>query len=544
MGRGERCWLAVTAGGLLLGFAVLVLDTRPGTWVFEDRSRRGVAWMLAAAIVVGGVVGFLISRAQRTDARGERRIQWLLLTVATTASAASLLEGAAVIFDVGLEPFRQPTVWLLAIAAALGVGVAYSPPDHPDVVRPLRWMVELVLMTAVVGLLWFGYAALAGASSPTGLDPGPATALVVAIALIVVSLHGPVRRATALFVFGGPPPDVELVDAFGGAAETAVTPVEVVHLLTRTAVDGVRLRWARARLGTPDGGVEVAVAATGIDVDDDVVPALIVELRHAGVEVGVLECGPGRGGTLTERDRTALAALGRHAALGIVTSLQLGQIRAQAVELSASRARLVQAQDAERRRIERDLHDGAQQQLVALIAKMRLVQTLFTRDTTRAITTLAEAQDDARLALEDLRGLVRGIHPPVLSDRGLLDAVESLASRHLISVRIDASPTMRGMRFEPDVEGAAYFVVSEGLANTAKHAGASTVRIALHRTDSGLAVECVDDGVGFDPMHVSTNGLDNLRDRVSALGGSLDIESGCDGTRLHALIPVNGAVGG
>jgi signal transduction histidine kinase len=548
MGRGERGWLVVAVTGLALGVAIVVYDTRPGDWVLEDRSRRGLAWIIAITVLVGGIVGFLLARARRVDARGERRIQWLLLTLAAVTSTAALLEGSAVIFDIaGLEPFRAPTVWLLAIATALGTGIAYSPPPHPAVVRPLRWLIELVVLAAVAGLMWFGCATLSRASSPTTLDPGPAAALVASIALVLVSLHGPIHRATQLFVFGRPEPDIGVVDDFAESAETALSPVEVLHLLTRSAVEGVRLRWARTRLVVPEGGGDVAVAAIGVDLDDaDATPALIVALRYSGVDLGTLECGPGSDGKLTERDRKALAALGRHAALGVVTARQLAQIRAQAAELAASRARIVQAQEVERRRIERDLHDGAQQQLIALIAKMRLVRTQLVRDAPKATATLAEAQDDARLALDDLRGLARGIHPPVLSDRGLLDAVESLASRHLVSIRIDAAPTMRGMRFDPDVEGAAYFVVSEALANTTKHACASAVIIALRRTDHRLDVEFTDDGVGFDPGAVATNGLDNLRDRVAALGGALEVDSGAGrGTRLHAFIPVGGEeVGG
>jgi signal transduction histidine kinase len=539
--------LVVAATGLASAVAIAAYDARPGDWILEDRSRRGLAWVIAVTVLVGGIVGYLLARARRASARGERRTQWLLLTLAAVTFTAALLEGCAVIFDVtGLEAFRAPTAWLLAIATALGVGIAYSPPTQPAIVRPLRWLIELVVLAAVTGLMWFGFATLARADSPTTLDPGPAAALVASIGLVLASLHGPIHRATQLFVFGGPAPDINVVDEFAESAETALLPVEVLHLLTRSAVDGVRLRWARARLLEPDGGGDAAITATGIDLDDaEATPALIVELRYGGVGLGTLECGPGRDGKLTEKDRKALAALSRHAALGVVTAQQLAQIRAQAAELAASRARIVQAQEAERRRIERDLHDGAQQQLAALIAKIRLVRNQLARDSSTASATLAEAQDDARHALDELRSLARGIYPAVLSDRGLLEAVESLASRHLVSIQIDAAPTMRGMRFAPDVEGAAYFVVSEALANTSKHASATAVVIALRRVDHCLDVDFTDDGVGFDPAAVATNGLDNLRDRVSALGGSLEITSACGtGTRLQAHIPIGEAVNG
>ena len=372
-------------------------------------------------------------------------------------------------------------------------------------------------------------------------------ALLASIGLVTASLHGPLRRAARQFVFGGPPTDVGVVKAFVDAAEQAVSSVEVLELLTQTAVDRVRVRWARAALSLPPGAGMTPIASAGLAADQtEALPALSVTLNHGTECLGVFECGPARDGTLTERDRQALGALGRHAALGVVTARQhdllaeqLAQIQLQAYELSASRARLVHAQDLERRRIERDLHDGAQQQLVALIAKMRLARNQLARDSELAASTLEEAQEEARLALADLRRLVRGIHPPVLSDRGLVDALESLASRHPLSVEIDAAPSLRGRRFDAEVEGAAYFVVSEALANTAKYAEATGVVISLRVTSERLDVAVTDDGIGFDADAVDEGGLENLRDRVSALGGWLRVESGDGrGTRVLACVPL------
>src|SRR5438270_7963331 len=133
---------------------------------------------------------------------------------------------------------------------------------------------------------------------------------------------------------------------------------------------------------------------------------------------------------------------------------------------------IVQAEEATRRRIERDIHDGIQQQLVALLAKLRLARNQVSRGSDQAAaTTLAELQEDTRQALDDLRELARGIHPPVLSDRGLLEAIEARVARLPIEVRIESDGLARGMRLPEAVEGTAYFLACEGLANTLKYSG-------------------------------------------------------------------------
>jgi len=129
----------------------------------------------------------------------------------------------------------------------------------------------------------------------------------------------------------------------------------------------------------------------------------------------------------------------------------------------------------------------------------------------------------------------------VLTDRGLVEALESLAARHVVSVEVKAATALRARRFDADVEGAAYFVVSEALANIAKYACADEVVISLHAANGRLDVAVVDNGIGFDADAVDSGGLENLRDRVWALGGSLRVDSGDGGTRLQASIPINAA---
>lgn len=244
-----------------------------------------------------------------------------------------------------------------------------------------------------------------------------------------------------------------------------------------------------------------------------------------------------------ERLTEALTAQCGHALhtlrLGAELDSRLAQLEAQAQELAASRTRLVQAQETERRRLERDLHDGIQQELVVLIAKARLARNQLDRDPAQAADTLAELQGGAQHALADLRSLARGIHPPVLSSRGLVEAVDAMAGRMPIGVHVDVDAAVRDARFAPEVEGAAYFVVAEGLANVLKHSDATHATVTIGASDSVLRVAVADDGHGFDTAEVQESGLRGLRDRIEALGGRIEVESRQSGTSLHAFLPAS-----
>jgi signal transduction histidine kinase len=207
-------------------------------------------------------------------------------------------------------------------------------------------------------------------------------------------------------------------------------------------------------------------------------------------------------------------------------------------QLSTSRVRLIAAQDAERRRIERDLHDGIQQEVVALIAGLRLARNRLARDQLTA-DELSDLQDQAREMLRDLRELAHGIHPPVLSDNGLVAALESRVTRFPIPVEIIADDGLRDERFSEEVEGTAYFVACESLTNVAKHAGAEGVQIKLSRFYNLLSLAVEDSGRGFVPNGARSGGLANIRDRVEALHGRLTIDSHVGaGTTVSAELPL------
>jgi signal transduction histidine kinase len=274
-------------------------------------------------------------------------------------------------------------------------------------------------------------------------------------------------------------------------------------------IDG---RWRRGD-GSP---AELGRAWTPVEVEGERVGAIVHD-PSLRAEPDVLASVAAAAGLAMQNERL-------HAALG-----------ARLEDLRRSRARILEAGLAERRRLERNLHDGAQQRLVALSLALRMAERQIPRDPERAQAMVAGAQQELTQALEELRELARGIHPAVLSARGLGAAVEALAVRSPLPVRVVEVPEDR---LPEAVEAAAYFTISEALTNVAKYAGASEATVAVRRTDGHAEVEVADDGVGgADPGRGS--GLRGLADRLGALDGRLSLDSPPgSGTTLRAEIPV------
>ena len=198
------------------------------------------------------------------------------------------------------------------------------------------------------------------------------------------------------------------------------------------------------------------------------------------------------------------------------------------------RMRLVEAGDAERRRLERNLHDGAQQRLQALSVTMRLAQARLSEDPGAAHALLDTAVDELTAALAELRELARGIHPAVLASRGLAAALREVVQRAPLPVEIEAIPETR---LPESAEVAAYYLVSEALANVAKHSRASRAKVAITRAGDGAIVEVTDDGIGGADVSRGS-GLRGLEDRIGALGGTLAVDSRPGaGTTIRAAIP-------
>ncbi len=311
----------------------------------------------------------------------------------------------------------------------------------------------------------------------------------------------------------------------------------LVVALERTPPGAVRDALART-LGDPS--LELAlwlperkcyVDATGAPVTLPL-PAsgrAVTTLGSADAPVAALVHDP----VLLER-RGLLAAAGAAAGLALENERLQAELRAQLAELRASRARIVTAGDEERRRLERDLHDGAQQRLLSLGLALQLARTKLGPDANGAAELLTEAGAELHAALDELRELARGIHPAVLTEQGLAAALRSLAQHSPVPVTIAAVPEER---LPAPAEAAAYFLVSEALANVAKYARATRVRISVAHADRRLLVDVDDDGVGgADPSRGS--GLRGLADRVYSLDGQLQLESPPgSGTHLHAEIP-------
>jgi signal transduction histidine kinase len=255
----------------------------------------------------------------------------------------------------------------------------------------------------------------------------------------------------------------------------------------------------------------------------------VTVLEYGGERFAALEHDP-----FLYEDRELLEAVGAAARLAVENSRLQAQLRAQLAEVRASRARIVAAGDAERRRLERDLHDGAQQRLLGIRLALRLARSRVGEDDDEVQELLREADAELMTGLDELRALARGIHPAVLTDEGLAAALASLARRATVPVEIR---TMPEERLDAPVEAAAYFVASEALANVAKHAHASNVTISVTRANGWVRLEVADDGVGGADVSLGS-GLSGLRDRVEALDGHLEITSrAAAGTQLRAEFP-------
>jgi signal transduction histidine kinase len=261
--------------------------------------------------------------------------------------------------------------------------------------------------------------------------------------------------------------------------------------------------------------------------------------------------GPHRALAVVERDSRPVAALvhdpalreDRHVLDAVIAAAAAeldnqrlaAEVRAQLVEVRASRARIVSAVDEQRRRVERDLHDGAQQQLVTVALTLRLAEQRLTGQDPQLVDLLRRSVAGLNDALAELRELARGIHPAILSEAGLLPALRALADRSPSPVQLDESPIPA---LDETIAATAYFVAAEALTNALKHGQAAVVRIAVHHDADGLHVVVADDGVGGADTAAGT-GLLGLRDRVSAVDGELTVHSPPGaGTVVHAVLPV------
>jgi signal transduction histidine kinase len=268
-----------------------------------------------------------------------------------------------------------------------------------------------------------------------------------------------------------------------------------------------------------------------VSVNDDV--RAVTPIERAGERVAALVHDPA---VLQDPEllRTAVAAT----RLAVENERLQAEVRAQLEEVRSSRARIVEAGDAERRRVERNLHDGAQQRLVTMSLSLRQLQGSLPEDASPSLaSSVDELLAESKQAIDELRELARGIHPAILTEEGIAGAVASLADRSPVPVRIECAPEGR---FPDAFEATVYFVVAECLANVAKYASASRAAVAITASDGILAVEVTDDGIGGADVTKGT-GIRGILDRVEAVGGGLTVESPTGGgTVVRAEVPLDG----
>ena len=325
--------------------------------------------------------------------------------------------------------------------------------------------------------------------------------------------------------------------------ERASAPVEARHKALLDALPDLLLRLRADGTYLEVGGDMSKL----VDTPDRVVGSTVQELLPADVAEQLMQCvraslDQGKLATVEynlctrlgdEREfEVRVAPAGPDEVVAVVRDVT--ELRRAMRDLTDSRARIVAAGDAERRRVERNLHDGAQQRLVTVALHLHLVKRRLETDPAEVPQLVESAQTELALALEEIRELVRGLHPRLLSDRGLEPALAGLAERSVLPVEIVETPSGR---LPPAVEAAAYYLVAEALANAGKHSEASQVRVRVSSDGTSTAVEVVDDGVGGADEETGS-GLRGLADRVAALGGELDVVSEPGkGTAVRATLP-------
>ena len=356
-----------------------------------------------------------------------------------------------------------------------------------------------------------------------------------------------VQRLANRLVYGRRATPYQVLADFAGRMAGAYAAEDLLPRMARILAEGTAATradvWLKSGEVFHDGaawppGAPLLPPARATAADVPAYPAAdrILPVRYQGEVLGALSVAKRPGEALTPTEDRLLADLAGQVGLVLKNAGLREQLLARLDEIRASRLRLVAAQDSERRRIERNIHDGAQQQLVALAIKLSITESMIGTDTDGERELLAELHSDAAGAVEDLRDLARGIYPPVLASGGLTAALEAQARK----AAVPTSVTAEGVgRYPQDLEAAVYFCVLEALQNVAKYAGATRAEVHLAGSGHDLRFEVTDDGAGFDPAFRGYGtGLQGMADRLHAHGGSLDVRSAPGaGTTVAGRLP-------
>jgi signal transduction histidine kinase len=513
---------------------------------------------VGATTLVAAVACFVAMIVRFRLARGEERqqLRWLAFTASIAVGALAflfVLDWIAGGFNAANSLLGDILWTVLVSSLAVGIpvacGIAILKFHLYDLDVVIKKTVVFAVLAGAVALVYVIVVIVLG-TAVTG-DAGVSGTFFAAVALLSLALQ-PLRtlagRLADRLVYGRRATPYEVLSRFTERLEDVSSAEDVAPRMAQLITEGTGARRASVwlRLGRtlrreaawPD---TADLDAPELPMADGHLPEIpgsttTIPMTHRGELLGAIALDVPPSDPLTPEQERLLAELATQAGLALRNVALTADLRRRLEELERSRKRLVTAQDEERRRLERNLHDGAQQQLVAIGVRLRLADQMIDRDPTKAHEMLAEVQLESQEAIDALRDLARGIYPPVLADRGLVAALEAQARKSHVPVEIRDDGLER---YAQEVEAAAYFCVLEALQNVAKYAEASRATVTLAHEDGWLRFEVSDDGAGFDPSTVAKgSGLQNMEDRLAALGGTLTVESAPGaGTTVIGRIP-------
>jgi signal transduction histidine kinase len=510
---------------------------------------KGVLAAAGFTVAVGAVLGIwsLFARRRTADATMREQLRWLTYVVAVAAAWIAIVAPIGLIAQ---SVFVDAVFWvvatpLVALGPPIAVGVAILRYRLFDVDIVINKTVVFGALAAFITLVYV--AIVVGVGQLVGATGSSPVLSILATAVVAVSFQ-PVRdrvqRLGNRVVYGRRATPYEVLSAFsdrigGTYASEDLLPRMAEILGTGTGASEAAV-WiedrGRLRLAAswPDGA-EATIDAAGVGeilaARADV--AVAVPVRHRGDVLGALSLVKPASEPVTPTERALVDDLAAQAGL-VLRNVHLIE------ELRASRRRIVAAQDVRAKKLERDIHDGAQQQLVALAVKQRIAASMVGGDPERLREVLEGLQTETNDALENLRDLARGIYPPLLADQGLAAALNAQARKASIPVVIEPDATGR---YPQEVESAVYFCCLEALQNVAKYASASSATVRLLRDDGWLRFVVSDDGAGFEVGSTRAgSGIQGMTDRLEALGGSLEVRSAPgEGTAVTGRIPTRAA---
>ena len=489
-------------------------------------------------IVLVGSVGSLVVRFRRSKGDERQQIKWVALALCLLVFSFVVSE---VLLQLGIETDLIDAVVtgiaFITIPVSIAIAVLRFRLYELDVVvkKALVAGALAVVVIAVYGaLVWAFGAVTSGRENSASLF---VIALVLGLAFRPVARFA--RRIADRLVYGRRATPYEVLTEFSGRIGDAYATEDVLGRMAQILGEAAGAERARVWLVVggrlvPEAswpreaglGGALPIRGAGVSVPGE----STVEVSEGGELLGALSVAMPANDPMTPAKERLVRDLASQAGL-VLRNVSLVE------ELRAAHRRLVTAQDQERRRLERNIHDGAQQQLVALSVKTRLARDLTPLDPAKAAEMLTQIDGEIQTALEDLRDLARGIYPPLLADKGLQAALDAQARRSAVPISVRAD----GLgRYPPEVEAAVYFSCLEALQNVAKYAEASSATVTIAQFNGDLTFEVVDDGRGFDPASTRFGtGLQGIADRLSALHGELAIRSEPGtGTRVRGRIEV------